>query len=198
MSDTTPPPPNPHEPGQPPGQPPAYGQPPTQPPYGAPPYGQPLQQAPAGYYASWADRVVATLWDLVFLWKGLLVILLGGILTAIGGGMDSGLVVGLGVVVMLAGWAWMIWLFISNYFLDQGRTGYTYGKRKGGIRLINEVDGTPVGAGMAFVRYLLHGLINQACYIDYLWPLWDDKSQTLTDKALKTVVVRHPDTSPAA
>ena len=201
MSENTPPPPNPYEPGQPPA-PPAYGAPaygaPTYgaPAYGAPTYGQAMQP-PAGHYAGWGDRVVATIWDFIYVLPGLAVVVVGIVITAIGAQMDSGIVVTVGVLVALGGWVWMIWRFIRNYVLDQGRTGWTYGKRKVGIRLINEVDGTPVGAGMAFVRYLLHGLINQACYIDYLWPLWDDKKQTLTDKVLKSVVVQMPDPTQA-
>jgi len=129
----------------------------------------------------------------LFPWKGLLVLLLGVVITSVGAGLDQSVIVALGVVLILVGWGWAIWLFIRNYFLDQGRTGWTWGKRKVGIRLINEVDGTPVGAGMAFVRYLLHGLINQACYIDYLWPLWDERKQTLTDKVLNSVVIKQAD-----
>ena len=29
--------------------------------------------------------------------------------------------------------------------------------------------------------------------LDYLWPLWDAKNQTLTDKVLGTIVVNQPD-----
>ncbi len=43
------------------------------------------------------------------------------------------------------------------------------------------------------LRWLLHGVINQVIYIDYLWPLWDDKNQTLTDKILGTVVIKQPE-----
>ena len=68
---------------------------------------------------------------------------------------------------------------------------------KVGIRLINEVDGTIPSPGMCVVRHLLHWIINQACYIDYLWPWWDDKNQTLTDKILSTVVIYQADTSRA-
>ena len=86
----------------------------------------------------------------------------------------------------------MIWRTVINYMLDQGRTGYTYGRRKVGVRLIREIEGTPTGVWSCVARYFLHGLINQACYIDYLWPLWDPKRQTLTDKILTTIVVHQP------
>ena len=155
--------------------------------------------APAGGYASWGDRAVATLWDLLYLWPALVGQLVGVVLIIIGAGMaanDSGgggLLIALGSLVLLAAIAYGIWLYIRNYMLDQGRTGYTYGKRKVGIRTISETTGQPAGVGSCVLRWLLHGLINQVIYIDYLWPLWDDKNQTLTDKILGTVVIRQPE-----
>jgi uncharacterized RDD family membrane protein YckC len=102
----------------------------------------------------------------------------------------------IGGVLLAVGLVLTLWRLVSNYVLDQGRTGYTYGKRKGGIRTVRIADGQPSGAGSCVVRYLLHGIINNACYLDYLWPLWDPRRQTLTDKILSTVVVQLPD--PAA
>ncbi len=141
------------------------------------------------------------------MWPGIVLMILSTVLFVVGavadaedGGGMSGLGVTLmvlGGVVYLAAVVVFIWRFVKNYLLDQGRTGYTYGKRKVGIRLIGEQTGQPVGAGMAFVRYVLHSLISQFFLIDYLWPLWDDKSQTLTDKILTTIVVRQPDAGPA-
>jgi len=47
--------------------------------------------------------------------------------------------------------------------------------------------GRPIG-GMAFVRDLTHILDSLACYLGWLWPLWDAKRQTFADKLIKTVV----------
>ena len=77
--------------------------------------------------------------------------------------------------------------------MRQGRTGYTYGKARVGIKTIREEDGQPSGVGSCTARYFLHWIINQFFYIDYLWPLWDDKCQTITDKILTTVVVHAPE-----
>ena len=52
------------------------------------------------------------------------------------------------------------------------------------------VTGQPIGGGMSFVRQLLHIVDGLPCYIGYLWPLWDDKRQTFSDKIMTTVVVR--------
>lgn len=192
--------------GQPPqGYPPqqggyGQGQPPAQQ-YGGGGYGQPQQYGgQQGGYASWGQRAMGYLWDIVYIWPALVLIIGGYVLLMIGlvaGGDDPGALTAIfsiaGILAIIAGALWGLWRQIQNLVLDQGRTGYTYGKRKVGIRLIKEDNPQePVGPAMALVRYLLHGVINQLCYIDFLWPLWDQKRQTLTDKILTTVVVQQP------
>lgn len=182
-------------------QPPAYGQPAygQQPPaYGAPPVANPYGGGPAGGYASWGDRIVATLWDVLFVWPGWVTILVGYAVLFAGiaansDGSGGGLFFALGALLIVVGIGLGIWRTVINSMLDQGRTGYTYGKRKVGIRVVREADGQPSGVGSCVGRYFLHGLINQICYIDYLWPLWDPKVQTLTDKVLSTIVIKQPD-----
>ena len=46
-----------------------------------------------------------------------------------------------------------------------------------------------IGAGLAFARIFVHAVDQLPCYVGYLWPLWDPKKQTFTDKILTTVVV---------
>jgi uncharacterized RDD family membrane protein YckC len=55
---------------------------------------------------------------------------------------------------------------------------------------VRAADGSYIGGGMAFVRELAHVLDGLPCYLGYLWPLWDDKRQTFSDKVCGTVVVR--------
>ncbi|MFT3873809.1 MAG: RDD family protein [Nocardioides sp.] len=202
--------------------PPDYGTPPPPPGYGppppaygpggyaAPPMGTPYGVVPGAGYASWGTRAVSWLWDLLYLWPGWIPTLVGYVLIAAGlssmntttasdgtvvttGG--NGALIAIGVVLILVGIALSLWRMIVNTILDQGRTGYTYGKRKVGIRTVRERDGQPSGVGSCVGRYFLHGIINQLCYLDYLWPLWDDKKQTLTDKILSTVVIHQPDST---
>jgi uncharacterized RDD family membrane protein YckC len=72
----------------------------------------------------------------------------------------------------------------------EGSTGQTPGKKIAGIRLLREADGSNLGFGFAFGRRLLHAIDGFACYLGYLWPLWDDKNQTFTDKIVHTVVIK--------
>ena len=204
---------NPNPYGPPPGgqvPPPPYGQP-AQPPYGqsyGEHYGQPGYGAPAYDYAHWGKRVGGYLLDSLFTMLTAIPaygLLFGGI--ALGsrnmetytdaqgvshttGDWDNAgtpLVI-LGAVLFLLPLAFFVW----NTCLRQGRTGYSLGKGIVGIRLVGESTGQPIGGGMSFVRYLLHMLDSLACYIGWLWPLWDAKRQTFADKILSSVVINQP------
>ncbi|WP_051951334.1 RDD family protein [Actinacidiphila yeochonensis] len=74
----------------------------------------------------------------------------------------------------------------------EGKTGQSPGKRIVGIRLLREYDGRTLGFGLAFGRRLLHFLDGAACYLGYLWPLWDSRNQTFADKIVHTVVIKDP------
>jgi uncharacterized RDD family membrane protein YckC len=95
------------------------------------------------------------------------------------------------------GWAIIIVLgaigvvvFFVMYCRAVGTTGQFWGHRAAGVRIVNANDGSPIGAGKAFGRYLLHYLDSAVCYLGFLWPLWDSKKQTWADKIVGTVSVR--------
>ncbi|MEU3461504.1 RDD family protein [Streptomyces sp. NPDC006733] len=92
--------------------------------------------------------------------------------------------IAIGGLLSLAGTLWLCY--------REGSTGQTPGKKICGIHLLREADGQVLGFGMAFVRRLCHALDGMACYIGYLWPLWDEKNQTFADKIMHTVVVKRP------
>lgn len=180
----------PDQPGQP-GQQgqPQYGQPAYgQPAYGQPAYGQPAYGAPAVHYAHWGKRVAAYLIDGLVVMVGYLPAMVGnGIISASDDGTST-----VGTLLVLVGVVAAIAIFVWNTCLKGGRTGWSIGKGVMGIRLISESTGQPIGAGMAFVRYLAHILDALPCYLGYLWPLWDEKRQTFSDKIIGTIVVEQP------
>ena len=94
----------------------------------------------------------------------------------------NGIVLLLFVVASLAWW-------IYNRCIQAGRTGQSLGKRTLHMRLINEQTGEPIGGGMAYARDICHLLDSLACYVGWLFPLWDAKRQTFADKIISTVVV---------
>ena len=69
-----------------------------------------------------------------------------------------------------------------------GGEGQTFGKQRVGLVLLEESTGQPIGTGRAFLRDLCHILDSLACYIGWLFPIWDQKRQTFADKIMTTVV----------
>ncbi|MFC9847355.1 RDD family protein [Streptomyces sp. NPDC060223] len=162
-------------PGVPPQQGYGYPQQPGYPQGGQPGYGYPQQP---GYgaqppYANWGQRFLGTLVDmLVFAVPYILVIV----------GKDTPALVLVGALALLGLVIWQL--------IQEGRTGQTVGKKALGIRLVREIDGQPLGVGMAFVRRLAHFLDSLACYLGWLWPAWDAKKQTFADKVCSSIVIR--------
>lgn len=142
-------------------QQPGYGYP-QQPGYGA--------QPP---YANWGQRFLGTLVDM------LVFAVPYGIVIA---GKDTPALMAIGAIALIGLAIWQL--------IQEGRTGQTLGKKALGIRLVREIDGQPLGVGMAFVRRLAHFLDSLACYLGWLWPAWDAKKQTFADKVCSSIVIR--------
>jgi uncharacterized RDD family membrane protein YckC len=127
---------------------------------------------PAAAYANWAQRAGAYLIDYAPIFVLLVIdiavhnIALGGLISLVSLG---------------------IWLY--NRWLQAGRTGQSWGKQALSLKLVSESTGQPIGPGMAFARDVCHILDSLACFIGWLFPLWDTKRQTFADKILSTVVV---------
>jgi uncharacterized RDD family membrane protein YckC len=134
-------------------------------------YGEAPASAVGGNYAEWPMRVLSALIDYV------VPFIIAGIVYTIS---DV-----LGTVVYIAA---LVWAFYQAY--QGGATGQSMGKQMVGTRVISEATGQPIGGGMGIARYLLHIVDALPCYIGYLWPLWDAKKQTFSDKIVKTVVVK--------
>ena len=123
-------------------------------------------------YANWAQRVGAYLIDIVPV----------VIVEFIGIALHTALLTLLFLIIAIG-------LVAYNRWIQAGQTGQSWGKKVLGLRLVSEESGEPIGAGMAFARDLCHILDSLACYVGWLFPLWDAKRQTFADKILKTVVV---------
>ncbi|WP_433165614.1 RDD family protein [Kribbella sp. CA-247076] len=158
-------------------QPGQYGQQPGQYGQGYQPYGQPGFGAVPGNLAAWPNRVGGALID------GLIVGVPYGIGSALSANENLAIVA---IVFYLIGIGLAIW----NVVIRQGNTGQTVGKQVLGLKLVDANTGQPVGPGKAFLRQLTHILDSAACYIGYLWPLWDEKKQTFADKINNTYVIK--------
>lgn len=201
---------------------PAYGQPSAPPPPPAQGYGAPAAPtgygaAPAGYgygaptppYASWGARAGAFIIDMLigaavsipfYVGYGLFI---GGASagsteydpytgTPYSAGEPNGALMAIGGILAFLGFLAILAFLFWNYGLKQGKTGYTIGKGVVGIKVVKEADGQVLGTWFSIGRFFVHYLDQLACYIGYLWPLWDDKRQTFADKILSTIVIIEP------
>jgi uncharacterized RDD family membrane protein YckC len=170
-------------------------QPPPPPPasYGYDPhYGQPA-------YANWGYRVASYLIDGLVAGAPALVGYIIVVASAVGasatqsgaaGSSVSAAPSGIAIAIAIVLYVVSLGVFIWNSFIRQGRTGQSLGKQAVGTRLISMQTGQPIGGGMAFLRYLCHFVDSLACYVGWLWPIWDAQRQTFADKIVGTVVVR--------
>ncbi|NYD86857.1 RDD family protein [Cellulomonas oligotrophica] len=94
----------------------------------------------------------------------------------------SPLVLG-GLLLTFLAWVW-------NRGVRQGRTGQSVGKRLLRLRLVKEGTTMPVGTGTALLRDVVHVVDRAFFMLGYLWPLWDAKRQTFSDKIVHTLVLR--------
>ncbi len=153
---------------------------PTDPGYGAapPPYQPPAAPPPGGAYALWPKRALGYLIDVA-------IIIPFYVVALIFFAFDNGFFNLLGFLLYLAAIGVAIW----NQVFKQGQTGQSIGKGVVGIKLISEETGQPLGPLMTFVRGIVHIVDALPCYVGFLWPLWDEKRQTVADKILNTIVV---------
>jgi uncharacterized RDD family membrane protein YckC len=99
----------------------------------------------------------------------------------------------IGVVLINIVWAIYVVMAIA------GPRGATFGMRALKIRIVTASDRAPVSVGRSVLRYVVYfaiGLLEYVAHIlflvsflDWLWPLWDSRNQTLHDKAAGTVAL---------
>ena len=163
------------------------------------PQGRPL--------ASWGKRVGAALLDLLVLIIPIIALSAAlGVGAFAGGDLECAVNPGTGVTECTGGDTSFVvglilaqlvpWVVQGLYatFLNGGERGQTIGKRIVNIQVRDEATGGPIGYGKAFLRWLVGALLSIfTCGIggllDALWPLWDNKRQTLHDKVVNSLVV---------
>jgi len=139
-------------------------------PWGAPPpYGD---QGPGGRLAGWWTRVGATVIDGIILAIVYVILRFAGAATAY-------------VVTTVVDFVYFTVLGLPR--------AQTVGNMALGTRVVDQVTGGPIGYGRAFLRYLIQFVFSILFVIplivDFLWPLWDRRNQTLHDKVAKSVVI---------
>jgi len=86
----------------------------------------------------------------------------------------------------------LVGLYNSVYLIAQ--RGYSIGQ---GVVHVKTVDGNGnlLSQGTAFLRLIVRaafGFLPFLPALDLLWPLWDERRQTLHDKAVNSYVISNP------
>ena len=161
---------------------------------GVPPPPEYIMTVPAqSDRAGWATRARARLIDQFPTYLGLIIFCVGYLIFIVRLASSSGstsqltkpavvMIIGLGAMLVSLGWV------SYNRWHLAGKTGQSVGKRVSKIRLIGAETYAPIGAKNAFLRDVVH-ILDALTLVGYLWPLWDDKRQTLADQVMKTVVI---------
>ncbi|HEX2498841.1 MAG: RDD family protein [Actinomycetes bacterium] len=155
---------------------PAFSHSPGTPPYGGPPPGVEL--------AHWGLRFLAWLIDSAPAW----------VLVLIGIALDGprtnadGTTTGMGSVYLFFLLLATAWALYMSYLT--GSRGQSIGKRVINIKVVREQDGQVIGGGLGIARYFIHIVDALPCGLGYLWPLWDSKKQTFTDKIMGTLAIK--------
>jgi len=179
---------------------------PRQPPWGyPPPPAPPAVVLPKESYTRWVTRLCAFLIDAV---PAVLLMVISSVVGSIADGCSrvradaphlghcGWAVADNGGILLLLGFGLAFGLFpltlaylVWNFGYRQGKTGSSIGKSVMKFKVVGEKTWQPIGFWLSLVRQLMHWLDQMACYIGFLWPLWDYKRQTFADKIMGTVCV---------
>ena len=167
-----------------------------------PPYSPAVQPGPYFDFALWPTRALGALidWLAVFAMMAVLYAIgfaIFGSMIGLGslgarnfddfGGIACCCLLGLTPVATI-----LVGLYNKMYLV--ATRGFSIGQ---GIMKLKVVDarGNRLSMGQAFIRLLVQAglsLIWFASVLDYLWPLWDVRRQTLHDKAVDCFVINNP------
>ena len=153
---------------------------------------------PFGNYATWADRAVGYIIDSLLVVGAMLVlyVVLGGFFGAIAslGGDRSGVAGGLCclMLVMFPVASLLVGVYNRVYLVSQ--RGYSIGQ---GVMKLKVIDAngqllTQANAAIRLLAQIALGFIPFVGMLDLLWPLWDERRQTLHDKAIGSFVIQNP------
>jgi uncharacterized RDD family membrane protein YckC len=174
--------------------PPRFAPPTDAPPQPAAWTAPPVEQQAVGQAAEWIERVGAAVIDF-FVRAGIVLaaIAIGAIAYA-GGDTAGDAGIGFGFILgYLATYAYAPWMIAA-------RNGQTVGHKAVNTRIVR-TDGAPLSGGTAVLReVVVKGLLFDliltsltfgiAALLNYLWPLWDDRDETLHDKMCNTRVLK--------
>ena len=151
---------------------------------------------PAMDYATWANRAIGYLIDSLLGGAVMFVLylVLGGMLAAIAGLGGHGAAGGMCclMIILFPVATLVVGLYNRVYLVSQ--RGFSIGQ---GVVKVKVVDayGRLLSQGTALLRLVVQvamAFVPLLPLLDLLWPLWDDRRQTLHDKAVNCYVINNP------
>lgn len=146
-------------------------------------------------YATWADRAIGYIIDSILVGAGMGVLYLfaGALMTMLSGIGAHGLAGGMCcLMILLFPVATLLVGLFNRVYLVSTR-GASIGQGVMHLRVV-DLDGKLLTMSTAFIRLLAQVAL---CFVpfvgpllDLLWPLWDEKRQTLHDKAVGSFVLK--------
>ena len=165
------------------------------------PFPQPVPAGayPAAFaagYATWSNRAIGFLIDglLVGVGMAILFFFVGTVLTGMAGLAGHGAGGGMCCMFLLLFPAATFLVGLYNGVILVAQRGYSIGQ---GVVHIKVVDaaGNLLTLGTAVLRLVVRvgrSFVPFLPLLDLLWPLWDERGQTLHDKAVNCYVVNNP------
>jgi uncharacterized RDD family membrane protein YckC len=150
---------------------------------------------PGATYASWGDRAVGYLIDSVLVGAGMGVLYLfaGALLTVISGLGGHGIAGGMCCMMIFLFPVASLLVGIFNRVYLVATRGASIGQGVMRLRVVDS-NGKLLTMGTAFIRLLAQVALSfvpvVGPFLDLLWPLWDERRQTLHDKAVGSYVLK--------
>jgi uncharacterized RDD family membrane protein YckC len=164
-----------------------------------PPPSPPARVLPTQAFTPWSKRLLAFFIDWTPIWLVFVVPMIGLPITdgaecfdamyGAGHNYCTTTTSGLWMSVQVFGLVPAAVYFFWNFCYRQGKSGQSIGKSVLKFKVVSEKTWQPIGFWPSLARQLAHYVDQLICYIGYLWPLWDDKRQTLADMIMSTVCV---------
>ena len=159
--------------------------------------------APASYpavfaagYATWGNRVVGFLIDSILVGVGMAILYFfaAAMLASMAGlvGHGAGSVMCCTFLLLFPVATLLVGLYNGVYLI--ALRGYSIGQGVVHVKVV-DASGNLLTQGTAFLRLVVRAVLGFVPFLpvlDLLWPLWDERGQTLHDKAVNCYVVNNP------
>lgn len=158
-------------------------------------------ETPSPQFASWLSRVAAILIDGLITSVVTTILVLPGAIglirtaewtTRADNMREISGVEPVWLAVMAFGGLFAFSFFVWNQIHRPTVTGASIGKTVMEIQIVRASDGSFMSVWISAARYILYSVLGSACFLNYLWPLFDPRNRAWHDMLVDTVVIKAP------